>query len=156
MYPDPNADRGRHEVTLAIRPHGAGLGEVRAAASRLNQPVRITAGTDSVTSPMVPVRVLHADGGAADGVEIDAVKLADDDTGDLIVRVHEALGNRVRISVDAPGRRVTDAWQCNLLEEPHRGEEVGDGIATLTLRPFQLVTLRLRRSADPDGRTLTD
>jgi alpha-mannosidase len=155
MYPDPAADRGHHEVTLAVRPHGAGLGEVRDAASRLNQPVRIVGGTDAEIAPIVPVRVLHADGGAADGVEIDAVKLADDDSGDLIVRLHEAVGNRARISVDAPGSRITEAWLCNLLEEPHRGEEVGDGIATLTLRPFQLVTLRLRRSADHDGRTLT-
>ena len=30
-YPDPRADRGHHEVTLAIRPHGAGLADVRAA-----------------------------------------------------------------------------------------------------------------------------
>ena len=32
-YPDPGADHGRHQVTLAIRPHGAGLGDVRDAAA---------------------------------------------------------------------------------------------------------------------------
>ena len=52
---------------------------------------------------VVPVRVVRADGGAADGVEVDAVKLADDDSGDLIVRLHEAIGNRVRVSIDTPG-----------------------------------------------------
>ena len=31
----------------------------------------------------------------------------------------------------------------NLLEEMLAGEEVGDGIVALTLRPFELVTLRL-------------
>ncbi len=89
---------------------------------------------------------------AAAGVEVDAVKLADDGSGDLIVRLHEAIGNRTRLSVATPGR-ITDAWRCNLLEEVEIGEEVGDGVVTLTLRPFQIVTLRLRRSATDDGRT---
>ncbi|MGB0111718.1 MAG: glycoside hydrolase family 38 C-terminal domain-containing protein [Ilumatobacteraceae bacterium] len=154
MYPDPGADRGHHEVTLAIRPHDAGLGEVRAAASRLNQPVRIaTSGT--ATSPTAAlVRITGADGAPVHGVEVDAVKLADDETGDLIVRLHESIGNRTRISV-ASSDRVTDAWRCNLLEEPDNGEEVGDGVVVLTLRPFQIVTLRLRRSNTDDGRTFT-
>ena len=98
------------------------------------------------------VRVTGADGRPADGVEVDAVKLADDGSDDLIVRLHEAVGNRTRISVATPGR-ITDAWRCNLLEESETGEEVGDGVVTLTLRPFQIVTLRVRRTSTDDGRT---
>jgi alpha-mannosidase len=152
MYPDPNADRGHHEVTLAIRPHGPGLAEVRDAAARLNAPLRVVSDGRS-TSPMPPVvRVGGVDGNPAPGVEVDAVKLADDGSGDMIVRLHEAVGNRTRISVATPGR-ITDAWRCNLLEEREAGEEVGDGVVTITLRPFQIVTLRLTRSASDDGRT---
>ena len=33
----------------------------------------------------------------------------------------------------------------NLLEEPHTGIEVGDGICALTLRPFEIATVRLTR-----------
>ena len=157
-YPDPRADRGHHEVTLAIRPHGAGLGDVRAAAARLNSPLRIVRGTGNVTVDAAPTPVVVVsgpDGGAAPGVEVDAVKLADDGTGDLIVRFHEACGNRIRISVATP-QRITSAWRCDLLEEPKMGEEVGDGIVAITLRPFQIVTLRLRCSAISDGRSLTD
>ena len=151
-YPDPNADRGHHEVTLAIRPHGAGLAEVRACAARLNAPLRVV--TDGrATSPAAPVvRIVGPDGGAAAGVEVDAVKLAADGSGDLIVRVHEAIGNRARISLVVPGR-IAEAWRCNLLEEPQAGEEVGDGVVALTLRPFQIVTLRLRRTTTDDGRS---
>ena len=151
-YPDPNADRGHHEVTLAIRPHSGGLADVRDAAARLNAPLRLVS-DGRATSPGAPiVRIIGADGGIAPGVEIDAAKLADDGSGDLIVRIHEAIGNRVRLSVATPGR-ISDAWRCNLLEEPRTGEEVGDGIVTLTLRPFQIVTLRLRRTTTDDGRT---
>ena len=151
-YPDPNADRGHHEVTLAILPHGPGLAEVRDRAARLNAPVRIVTGGDSTSHSAPVVRITGADGASAVGVEVDAVKLADDDSGDLIVRIHEAVGNRSRLTVATTGR-IAEAWRCNLLEEPHSGEEVGDGVVTLTLRPFQIVTLRLRSTIGDDGRT---
>ena len=151
-YPDPNADRGHHEVTLAILPHGPGLAEVRDSAARLNAPLRlITDGSAASPSPPI-VSVVGADDINPAGVEVDAVKVADDGSGDLIVRIHEAVGNRTRVTV-ATNDRVVDAWRCNLLEEPQAGEEVGDGVVTLTLRPFQIVTLRLRRTATDDGRT---
>jgi alpha-mannosidase len=150
-YPDPGADHGRHRVTLAIHPHDAGLSAVRDAAARLNAPLRAVAGSMRADDPRPVVRVSSSTG----GVEIDAVKSADDGSGDLIVRLHEACGNRAAVVVH-PHRRVAEAWFCNLLEEPGQGEEVGDGIASFTLRPFQLVTLRLRLAADHfDGRTLT-
>jgi len=37
------------------------------------------------------------------------------------------------------------ASRCNLLEEPSGGFEVSDGIVATTLRPFELLTLRLTR-----------
>jgi alpha-mannosidase len=151
-YPDPNADRGHHQVTLAIRPHGRGLADVRDSAVRLNSPLRVVA-DGSATSQVAPVvRITGPDGAPAAGVEVDAVKLAADGSGDLVVRFHEAVGNRTRVSVATPGR-VAAAWHCNLLEEPWAGEEVGDGVVTLTLHPFQIVTLRLQLTVDDDGRT---
>ena len=139
-YPDPTADRGHHEVTLAVLPHGPGLADVRAHAARLNAPVaRGRRWRTRATG-----RARHRDRRRrSTGVEIDAVKLADDGSGDLIVRLHEAVGNRTRVSVATAGR-IVEAWRCNLLEEPWSGEEVGDGVVAITMRPFQLVTLRLR------------
>jgi alpha-mannosidase len=150
QYPDPLADRGRHSVSLAVRPHGAGLADVRDAASRLNHPLRVVAHSDTATTATPSRRVVEVSSDPA-GVEVDAVKLADDGSGDLIVRLHEACGNRSRVSV-VTSDRVAAAWRCNLLEEPLTGEEVGDGVVTLTLRPFQIVTLRLHRTTDDDGR----
>ena len=45
----------------------------------------------------------------------------------MIVRLHEAVGNRTRITVRCD-RPIAAASLCNLLEEPHAGIEVGDGI----------------------------
>jgi alpha-mannosidase len=149
-YPDPEADLGRHNVTLALLPHGPGLGEVRAAASRLNAPPRVVVDGAGAGRTAPIVRVVGADGGDP-CVGMDAVKLADDGSGDLIVRLHEACGDRTPITVGTVSR-IREAWRCNLMEDPQRGEEVGDGALTLTLRPFELVTLRLRLGEDFDGR----
>jgi alpha-mannosidase len=166
QFPDARADRGRHELQLAIRPHGAGLADVLASSSRLNAPVRVVWASDPAVPPEPPalvpgvplvplVAVTGADGMPAAGVRIDAVKLADDASGEVIVRLHEAVGNRTRISVG--GRdRIVEAWRCNLLEEPSIGEEVSDGVVALTLRPFQLATLRLRCGPRADGRSLRE
>ncbi len=164
-YPDPDADHGHHRVRLAVRPHDGRLGEVRAAAELLNRPLDVSvnasdasAGTGVAQEPIVTI--VAADGEPALGVEVGAVKLADDapdrpddsGNGDLIVRLHEAVGDRTRITLRTP-RRIGAAWSCDLMESPQRGHEVGDGVLSITLRPFELVTLRLRQTDDWDGRT---
>ncbi|HEY3485695.1 MAG TPA: glycosyl hydrolase-related protein, partial [Ilumatobacteraceae bacterium] len=138
-YPDPDADRGRQAVTLALFPHGPGTVEVAREAERLNRPVRAVVG--SATSLPRPVVEL-----IGDGVELDAVKAADDGSGDLVVRLHEHVGDRRAVTLRCD-RPVAAASRCNLLEEPTAGIEVGDGIVSLTLRPFEIVTLRIVRAA---------
>ncbi len=49
--------------------------------------------TQLLRVPTVPAPVLRVSGS---GLEIDAVKLADDGSGDLVVRLHEAAGTAVR------------------------------------------------------------
>ena len=138
QYPDPDADRGTHTVRLALLPHGAGLDEVIAEAERFTTPLRVVAGAAS-TAPRPVVTV------DARAVAIDAVKLADTGDADLVVRLHEAAGNRTQVTVRCD-RRIVAASRCDLLEEPLSALEVGDGICTLTLRPFEIATLRLTRA----------
>ncbi len=172
-YPDPDADHGRHRVSLAIRPHDGDLADVRAAAESFDRPLDLLVGGHGASDRVEPDRVgpdrggpdrggpvssdpvieiVDADGGPALGVEVDAIKLADDRSGDLIVRLHEAVGDRTRITLSTR-TRIGAAWYCDLMENEQRGEEVGDGIVSIVLRPFQLVTLRLRLTDDWDGRS---
>jgi alpha-mannosidase len=138
-YPDPTADAGHHEVTLALLPHGPGLADVVAAAELHDVAPRIEhGGTGGRREPLVTV-----DGS---GVQVSAVKLADDASGDVVVRLYEAVGDRTDVTVRLD-RRVDTATRCDLLEEPTQGIEVGDGIVALVLRPFELVTLRMTRRA---------
>jgi alpha-mannosidase len=143
QYPDPAADRGAHSVNLALLPHGTGLDEVVAEAERFVTPLRIVAGGSAAAPPRPVVEI---DG---TGVEIDAIKLADVPADaadrDLVVRLHEAVGNRTRVTVRSD-RRITAASRCNLLEEPQSGLEVGDGICAFIAAPFEIVTLRLTRA----------
>src|SRR5690606_35162900 len=66
--PDPDADRGRHAVRLALFSHGPGLAEVVAEAERFNAPLRLIAGRADVAAPAPIVEII------GQGVEIDAVK----------------------------------------------------------------------------------
>ncbi len=136
-YPDPTQDHGRHRVTISVMPHGPGLGDVVRAAEALNLPLRpVPAGQlEDVPTPLVTVH--------GDGVEVSAVKRADDGSGDLIVRLYESLGGRTATTVRLPFR-ISDARRCNLLEEPDRAIDTGDGIVAIVLQPFELVTLRLQ------------
>ena len=113
-------------------------------ADALNRPLRIVDGRGGGDAPPPPVVTVDHP-----GVEVDAVKRSDrvagDPGDDLIVRLHEAMGNRARIVVSSP-RPVVGALRCNALEEPLEGvthPEVVDGLVTLEVRPFEIVTLRL-------------
>ena len=135
-YPDPDADHGRHTVTISVLPHGAGLYEVVHEAEALNMPLRVVSG-DATTAPQPVVSIDHR------GVQISSVKPADDGSDDLIVRLYEACGDRTTLTVRTP-RPIGAAFRCNLLEEPLEGIECSDGIVALVMRPFELATLRLR------------
>ena len=118
---------------------GATIADAVAAGYALNLPLRVVpGGAGSAPPPLVSL-----DGEA---VRIEAVKLADDESGDIIVRMYESLGGRAatRLSTSFPALRaeVTD-----LLERP-LGESItmdNKGGIPLRLRPFQILTVRLAR-----------
>ena len=73
----------------------------------------------------------------ARGVEVDAVKLADDGAGDLVVRLHEACGDRRRVD---GARRPADhrgAAAATCSRSRSAGVEVGDGIVALDAAPVR-------------------
>ncbi len=134
-YPDPTADHGRHTFTISVLPHGPGLHDVRREADWLNVPLRVVRGSAAGVAPPV-VTVDHP------GVEVSAVKRADDGSGDLILRVAEVCGDRTTVEIRTPST-IRGAQRCNALEEPAAALDVTDGLVALRLRPFELVTLRL-------------
>ncbi|GAB3152065.1 glycoside hydrolase family 38 C-terminal domain-containing protein [Microbacterium neimengense] len=138
-YPDPETDQGRHTFRHVLVPD-ASVADAVTAGYDLNLPLRWRAGGRGV-EPVVQV-----DGDRT--VRIEAVKLADDGSGDVVVRLYESEGTGGRAALHSPdaGRLI----EVGLLEEPleeipFRRDPVLDEDGTVTLRPFQLVTLRLLR-----------
>ncbi|MET7516812.1 glycoside hydrolase family 38 C-terminal domain-containing protein [Streptomyces sp. NPDC005480] len=137
-FPDPETDQGVHRFRHALVP-GAAIGDAVREGYLINLPERHVTGSGEV-APLVDVD--------QDAVVVTAVKLADDGSGDVVVRFHESRGGRVRATLTA-GFEVAAAAATDLLERPLADagdpERDGDRI-TLSLRPFELVTLRLKRA----------
>jgi alpha-mannosidase len=134
-FPDPETDQGVHRMRFALLP-GADLADATREGYRLNVPERRVPG-DAEVEPLVRVG-----GDDADGVVISAVKLADDGSGDVVVRLYEAVGARASVRLDA-GFTATACTETDLLERPLDGGLASAGGAIeLSLRPFQVVTLR--------------
>ncbi|MBM4017626.1 MAG: alpha-mannosidase [Planctomycetes bacterium] len=144
IAPDMTADLGRHEFTYAFYAWTgsfADCGVVREAYD-LNVPVTAAArvegrgarddcaGSGSLFSVDAP------------SIVIEAVKPAEDGSGDVIVRLYESKRTRARAALTT-ALRVRAARECNLLEEPGRAIAVRSGRLALDFRPFEIKTVRL-------------
>ena len=136
-FPDPGADQGRHTIGLSVRV-GA---DVRAA---IRDGYRINLAERSAPGPIDPlVRIDHP------AVLVESLKLAEDRSGDVVVRLYESEGARataeLSIDFDVEDVVVTDLLEREIPAPAGFAQE--DRSVKLTLRPFQLMTLRLRRSS---------
>ncbi|MGW1124430.1 alpha-mannosidase [Streptomyces sp. NPDC002526] len=136
-FPDPETDQGVHRFRHALVP-GAAIGDAVREGFRVNLPERRVTGEREV-APLVGVD--------NDAVVISAVKLADDGSGDVVVRLYESTGGRAKVNL-ATGFPAAGVVATDLLERPLTDAPVpesdGEGVR-LSLRPFELVTLRLTR-----------
>lgn len=138
VNPDPAADIGEHDFRYAYTFWDGSFEQsgVTAEAGALNIPVYVVSG------------------GRADGsfftvedpcVVIESVKLAEDQSGDMIVRLYESMNGSRRAKLHtafAPAK----AWRCSMLEEIEEELDAADGGIALDLRPFEIVTLRLKKA----------
>ncbi|MFT4210848.1 MAG: glycoside hydrolase family 38 C-terminal domain-containing protein [Microbacterium sp.] len=132
LFPDPTADQGEHRFITVLRP-GADVGDAVGLGYRLAYPPRRLAGTGF--EPLVS--------SSDPAVIVETVKLADDRTGDVVVRLYESRGGRavtsMRTSFAHAGAVVTD-----LLERGHAAVPLApDGGIRLEFHAFEIVTVRL-------------
>jgi alpha-mannosidase len=141
-YPDPDTDQGVHTFRYAFVP-GAAIADAVREGYLINLPERQVRGAAAVASvrPLLTV--------ANPAVVAESVKLADDQSGDVIVRLYESRGGRTatRLAADFPLAAATDT---DLLERPLPGAApllVTDGAVDLSFRPFEIRTIRLAPGA---------
>ncbi|OEV04662.1 alpha-mannosidase [Streptomyces oceani] len=141
-YPDPETDQGAHRLRYALVP-GATVGDAVRAGHWINLPARVVRGSGAPVAPLVTT--------GGDQVVVEAVKLAEDRGGDLVVRLYESHGSRARTTVTA-GFPLSTAVVTDLLERPLERPErsaavltgpSAEGVLEVALRPFQILTLRL-------------
>ncbi|MEO7146303.1 MAG: glycoside hydrolase family 38 C-terminal domain-containing protein, partial [Terrimesophilobacter sp.] len=138
LFPDPHSDQGTHEFSFSLR-IGAGIAEAVEEGYRLNIPERTVRGGSGVPALFT---------NSTPAVIIETIKLAEDRSGDVVIRMYESLGSRTRTTI-TPGFEWGSVAQTDLLEravEPTAVLSDTEGSVALTLRPFQLVTLRFTRS----------
>jgi alpha-mannosidase len=136
-YPDPETDQGPHRFGYALV-CGAELADAVREGYRANLPVRALSGAP------VPPLITVSD----PNLVVESVKLADDRSGDVVVRLYESLGGRSRAtltaSFDLAAARVCDLLERDDAEVAALVPPVVDGRAVrLSVGPFQIVTLRL-------------
>ncbi|MEV6109495.1 glycoside hydrolase family 38 C-terminal domain-containing protein [Streptomyces sp. NPDC051940] len=130
-FPDPHTDQGVHRFTHALVV-GSTVGDAVREGYAVNLPERVVPG-DAEVAPLVTVD--------DEAVVLSAVKLADDGSGDVVVRCYESRGGRARALL-TPSFAFSSVVPCDLLERPTGGPPADTALA---LRPFQLVTLRFTR-----------
>jgi len=136
-FPDSQADRCVHEFTYALYPHTGDhvQGQVLREGYDLNCPLR-SRPTTSTAHPLPSFAQLDTD-----HVIIEAVKGAEDGNG-TIFRLFEAAGAEVTCRLRV-GFAAKKAFLTNLHEVNDRALKLVDDSVELTLRPFQIVTIRV-------------
>ena len=131
-FPDPDTDHGRHEIRVGLV-IGADAEIATAEGIALNAPSTVVRGANEV-EPLVAV--------SGEGIVVSSVKLADDRSGDVIVRVYESLGRRTSGSLSV-GFAHSGIREVSLIEDELDAPRTGEA---LSLRPFEVRTLRIARA----------
>ena len=139
--PDPTCDMGRHRFTYVVMPHFMPFAydSVVPAAYALNAPLRsatldATGGEEGLLPPLVACEDRN--------IVIEAVKKAED-SDDRIIRLYECHNTRGRAELAIAGG-ISEAWLCDLEENPVVELEVVEGLVAFDFKPFEILTIKLR------------
>lgn len=130
QFPDPYQDQGEHEWNFQIVP-GASVETAVAHAQALNLGERVAPGR------ITPLFSLE-------GAVVESVRIAPDETGDVIIRAYEATGGRSSARLEFDGAKSITGQDLR-----YRDSELGvnvraEGAAfVFDLDPFEIATLRV-------------
>ena len=82
-----------------------------------------------------------------DNIIIDTVKMAEDGSGDIIVRLYESKKAAVSANLSAAFTKKFKAYSCDMLENKEDSLKVSDGSVALDFKAFEIKTIRLTAKA---------
>lgn len=140
-YPDPTADKCEHFFTYSLYPHA---GDYREAGT-------IKQAYD-LNNPMTAITVEKHSGKLGDSysfvsvrdenIVIETVKKAEDGDG-IIVRMYESFNKRTN-TVLKTGFDFKSVTLCDMLENDLKVVSAQENSIPLTLKPFEIVTIKIR------------
>lgn len=135
MAPDMTADKGEQAFTYALYAWNGSLAEsgVVREAYDLNTPITVLPGAGGENL------LFGLDAG---NIVIETVKLAEDGTSDIILRLYESMrcATHCTLTTALP---VKAASQTNMMEEAESKLACQEGKVQLDFRPFEIKTVRL-------------
>lgn len=135
--PDLNADKGEHNFIYSMYVFNTALAEsnIQKEALSLNVPLRYCMGTAKTKS------IFKTN---CDNIIIDTVKMAEDGSNDIIIRMYEAYNIytkcKLAVNLDFKSAVITDMMEKNLYDA-----EIEDRDIKLSVKGFEVVTVRLIR-----------
>jgi alpha-mannosidase len=139
IYPDPDGDIGKHELTYSLLPHKGDFvtGNVSQEAWSLNSPMAVYKGRTDIDT-FIKIN-------PQDPISIDAIKLKEDGEG-IILRLHDHIESGRLITLE-PQFEFYSWQETNLMEEAI-GEEMlnTDGKIHLQLTPYEIKTIWIKQT----------
>ncbi len=135
--PDLHADQGKHAFTYSYYVWDGAFvdSDVVQKAYEMNVPVRVAEGKADTT------RLLSLSNST---VFVDTVKQAEDKSDDLIVRLYESKHASQDVTLQMHFD-VKNVYQADMLENIETELPVNKDAVSLTFRPFEIKTLRIKR-----------
>lgn len=140
IYPNPDADKEKHEFTYSIYPHQGGWRE----AGTVQQAYRLN-------NPLVAVWKENEEGKLADtysmissnkdNVVIEVVKKAEN-SDDTIIRLYECYNRRTLVELSL-AQNVKHVVECNMMEEGDEPVEYSRNKVTFMIKPYEIKTLKI-------------
>ena len=140
LYPNPDADKEKHEFWYSIYPHKGDWREAGTVkqAYLFNNPLMaaVKNGSDRTLPPQYSLVSVDAD-----NIVIEVVKQAED-SRDVILRMYECFNQRTdtRLTWRLP---VKGAAECDMLEAEERTLDVAKEGTRLSFMPFEIKTVKL-------------
>lgn len=141
-FPDPTADKCEHRFTYSLCPHSGDYREAGIIQKAYELNVPMTAVKVSGNKGTLPCEysLLTAD---KENVIFETAKKSEDGD-DIILRGYECFNKRTDVALTL-GVPVKRAYICDMLENEETEIPVIDSKISLTFKPFEIITVKLKK-----------